>query len=616
MLSEYKELLEKRRLERKRGHKPPSLPDSIDYDSYFAPEPIRLSRRSPSVASRQSVVAPSPPPPPIARSRRIITPPPLAFSAVNAMESGQRTSPQRPSYLSQLPPFSVTPRKRLFAETSMIAIDESATDLNNKDAYRTRRTGYLSIARETERTEYPEQSRVETPAAVKQANIPAFQHVGHADDVDMLDANTQNMIPDTEQPVLPVVDENDMAERLSIHELSIHEESHQENEPHNTPPVTAQSPIANSDNEHPSILPLEPQQPVAKEIPQEQNESQQETVKDNSLNEPNALQQRTSGDGVGVTKEAHDETLGSAEPQEAVEQETGEKPAYRSEYQTFIEEETQDNSGKSHQAAGESTETAAAKVPDQTTLIDRAPETEGPVDPAAEGPVDPAAEDPVDPATEGNPIKYGFDDDNIDYGGYEDVDQEDERGGEPAAGSVSQTGNHTSEAEEEQDTSNDVLRELRAMATTNTVNMKRIKKLSSLHIQTISNLVLEKTKEARDNTTDAHEKSIIEDYYYTVNDDLKKRHKQYLQYQQCASANRRLKGYHRKTELQFLDAIKEEAALQRRIADLRQQIDELDTQEKTWTGIEDLFHDINQIKDTTTTSSSSSSSANVTKQVE
>ncbi|GAN03939.1 hypothetical protein MAM1_0051c03395 [Mucor ambiguus] len=582
MLSEYRDLLEKRRLERKRGHNPvpelppfvplpkgelaqvpPSSPASFDYGPYFAQEPITLSRRSPSVYSRQSVNA-SPPPP--ARSRSIITPPPLAISIANTLENDQRSSPQRPSYLSQLAPFSVTPRKRLFAETTLITVEESTAD--GDEAQPNKRVQSPSVTRE-----YPGQSPIAIPADADQASIPEKEHVNNTGDVDMMDTNTHNTIPDKEQPLSPVIEENDIVENLSVHELSIHEESLKEDEPHNTPPATANSPQENRDSEHHTTLLVEPQQQIAKESPQEQNESQQGATKDSSQ-EPSEPRQQMSEDDAEETKQVQDETPGSVELQESVLQENVEKPAYVSAYQTVIDKETQDNLDGLQQETGESIEAATAKVTDQTATNGHASETEN----------------PVDPATDGNPIKYGFDDDNIDYGGYDDVYQGDE--GKPAA-SMSQAGDQA-----EEDTPNNVLRDLRTMATANTVNLKKIKKMSNLHIQTISNLVLDSTKEARNNTTDAHEKSIIEDYYYTVNDDLKKCHKHYLQYQQCASANRRLKAYHRKKDLQFLNVIKEEGILKRRIHYLRQEIAELDTKQDTWTRIEDLFHDINQIKDT------------------
>ncbi|KAK4519994.1 uncharacterized protein ATC70_010238 [Mucor velutinosus] len=589
MLSEYRDLLEKRRLERKRGHNPvpdlppfvplpkdelaqmpPSSPASFDFDSYLSRESITLSRRSPSVYSRQSVNASSPP----ARSRSIITPPLLALSIANDMENNQPRSPQRPSYLSQLAPFSVTPRKRLFAETTMITVEEFATD--DDEPHHNKRVQSPSVNRETEYKVYHDKGPIETPVAMDQANIPNIEHSNSSEDIDMMDANTNNKIPDNEQPLSPVMEGNNMAESLSIHELSIHEESHEEDQSHNTPPATAESPLENSNNAHYASVPIEPQQQVTKD----------------SLQEPDESQQLMSRGDIEKSKEAQDEAPGPAEASESVLQENLEKSS-KVTYQTVVDEETQDNLGESQQEAGESIETPTAKEGDQTIINDHTSETEN----------------AVDPSTQGKPIKYGFDDNDIDYGGYGDVVEEDIG---KTADSMRQAGDQTSQAgdkasQTEEDTPNDVLRDLRTMATANTVNLKKIRKLSNLHIQTISNLVLDSTKEARNNTTDAHEKSIIEDYYYTVNDDLKKCHKHYLQYQQCASANRRLKAYHRKKDLQFLNVIKEEGTLKRRIHDLRQEIDELDTKQDTWKRIEELFHDINQIKDTVITT--------VTKQV-
>ncbi|CAO3623577.1 unnamed protein product [Mucor fragilis] len=423
---------------------PPPSPASYDFEPYYARESITLSRRSPSVYSRQSVNASSSPP---ARSRSIITPPPLALSIANDMgNNSHSSSPHRPSYLSQLAPFSVTPRKRMFTETTMIAVEASTTEDgdDNGEPYRYKRTQSVSAVSETHVVEYPKQSPMEIPAA---ASIPEAEHMNSNEDVDMVDADTNNnTIPDKEQPLLPTVEENDISENLSIHDLSIHEESHLEDETHNSPPATAvaESPQASS-------IPAEPQQQVAIASPLEQHD-------------------------VEKPKEAQEEAAGSVEPQESVVQENVEKPTEKV-YQTVIEEEeeeeeSQKNVDESHQEAGVSIE--AAKVMDQTTAKQHAYDTEDPVDPVA----------PQD-----NQIKYGFEDNDIDYGDYDDVDQ-----GKPAD-SVSEAGDQASQIEE--DTPNDVLRDLRTMATANTLNLKKIRKLSNLHIKTISNLVLDSTKEAR-----------------------------------------------------------------------------------------------------------------------
>lgn len=358
----------------------------------------------------------------------------------------------------------------------MISV-EAESSTQEDEMHRHKRVSSPSTSREIEHEEYPEQQQqhsIETPAAPEdQASIP----VSRNQDVDMVDASTHKTIPNDEQPLLPVVEgEDDLAENLSIHELSIHEERHEEDTVHNTPPP---SPQANSDSDphHTSAIDDSQQQQGAKESPQkpdelqqqasindsqeqQQNESHKQTAVDDSQ-EPNEPEQQEM---PGDKPEAQEEPSGSGELQEAVVQQDVEESA-KNVHRTTIEEETEEEA--QHEAVKEAT---AVKVTDQTNNHDQTSK--------------PAS--PVDPATGGDAIKYGFDDDNIDYGGYDDdVDQEQHA---KPADSVSQT---------EEDTSNDVVRDLRIMATANTVNLRKIRKLSNLHIQTISNLVLDSTKEAR-----------------------------------------------------------------------------------------------------------------------
>ncbi|EPB91000.1 hypothetical protein HMPREF1544_02069 [Mucor circinelloides 1006PhL] len=584
MLSEYRDLLEKRRLERKRGNNPvptvppfvvlskdelaampPSSPAPTGFEPRspsFSTDPFNASQRSPS---RQPFTT-SPPP---ARPRNIATPPPIASSIASARENDQHQlgGASMPSYLTHLAPFSVTPRKRMFVETTMITVEESVT----KEPHRNKRVQSSSITREreTEHVEYLAQSadvsQIQKPAVVEQAIIPdsvQAKRLNNNNDIDMVDVNVNNNIPDNVQPSESLI-ENDMSENLSMQDLSIHNESHLEGESHNpSPPATFKSPDASSNSEHHTRISQDPQQQMSRDDVRESNKAQNEAQPGDDAKKSAELPEPAPGDDAST------------------------EPA-----QQAVAEERQENDEapvESNMDIGESSQVPAVPA---VKVIDQTPTKEHGLD----------TDNQVDSTTQDNQIKHGFDDgDDIDYGGHDDVDYQEE--GKPAE-NVSQV-DAMSQAEE---TPNNVLKDLRTMATANTLNLKKIRKLSNLHIKTISNLVLDCTKEARNNTMDAHEKSIIEDYYYTVNDALKKYHKHYLQYQQCVSANRRLTAYHRKKDLHFLNVIKEEGTLKRSIHDLREEISELDKKLDTLTSIEDMFHDINQIKDVGSTT--------VTKQV-
>lgn len=80
----------------------------------------------------------------------------------------------------------------------------------------------------------------------------------------------------------------------------------------------------------------------------------------------------------------------------------------------------------------------------------------------------------------------------------------------------------------------------------------------------------------RKQTSDAHERSIIEDYYYTINDDLRKYLKNYLQYEKCSSASRRLANFYRKKEQDYLAVVKQESTLKRNIDNLKQELHKMD----------------------------------------
>ncbi|KAG1103152.1 hypothetical protein G6F42_017260 [Rhizopus arrhizus] len=287
MLSEYRDLLEKRRLERKRGNNPvptvppfvvlskdelaampPSSPAPTGFEPRspsFSTDPFNASQRSPS---RQPFTT-SPPP---ARPRNIATPPPIASSIASARENDQHQlgGASMPSYLTHLAPFSVTPRKRMFVETTMITVEESVT----KEPHRNKRVQSSSITREreTEHVEYLAQSadvsQIQKPAVVEQAIIPdsvQAKRLNNNNDIDMVDVNVNNNIPDNVQPSESLI-ENDMSENLSMQDLSIHNESHLEGESHNpSPPATFKSPDASSNSEHHTRISQDPQQQMSRD---------------------------------------------------------------------------------------------------------------------------------------------------------------------------------------------------------------------------------------------------------------------------------------------------------------------------------------------------------------
>lgn len=434
---------------------PPSSPAPTGFEPHspsFSTDPFNASQKSPS---RQPFTT-SPPP---ARPRNIATPPPIASSIASARENDQHQlgGTSMPSYLSHLAPFSVTPRKRMFVETTMITVEESVT----KEPHRNKRVQSSSITREreTEHVEYLEQSadvsQIQKPTVVEQAIIPDSEQVKHLNnnnDIDMVDVNVNNNIPDNVQPSESLI-ENEMSENLSMQDLSIHDESHLEGESHNSsPPATFQSPDASNNGEHHTRISQDPQQQMSRDDVGESNKAQNEA-------------------------QPGDDARKSAElPEPAPRDDASTEPA-----QQAVAEETQENDEapvESNMDTGESNKVSAAPA---AKVIDQTPTKEHGLD----------TDNQVDSTTQDNQIKHGFDDgDDIDYGGHDDVDYQEE---EKPAENVSQV-DATSQTEE---TPNNVLKDLRTMATANTLNLKKIRKLSNLHIKTISNLVLDCTKEAR-----------------------------------------------------------------------------------------------------------------------
>ncbi|KAI8641020.1 hypothetical protein BD408DRAFT_418951, partial [Parasitella parasitica] len=591
MLSQYQELLDKRRLQRKRGNKPlPELPPfkvlpgdqyhdtepSSPADSVFGSsqshefrqfrEPVVLNQRSPSVHSRESATGTSP--------RRIFTPPPVA-SIYSTVELGQnqpgtlRTS----HYLSQLTPFSVTPRKRMYAE-SLVTVDEAVVE----ESVRNKRTqshhsgeegGILNKGYPVQDME--DQSAGSSRSAMDHANLsesdiahkePLVQPVEkesmrsnhptlgptnsvenedrerlYNEDTEMLDINVKPEIPDEWKAAdCPPVDNG--PDTLSIHDLSIDDNDDREH----TPKAlldSARSPSVHSVGSD-SGGDQNARKSVVSELVNRQSPEPQQTFTNNSNRASDQLAAKGSQQEAGNDR-------GSAESNRDI--------------------------GISIEATGETQDQLGRPL-----LIKE------PKDPKDKG-------KQLDDAIQ-EPMQYSFNDDTVDYG---DDDQESNLvdpgneanpGNEAEPGNDGEPGNEANEAEsankgepvnDDEMTPNDVLKYLRKMATANTVNVKKRLNLAQVHIKTISNTVFDKTKKKRSQTSDAHEKSIIEDYYYTLNDDLKKYYKSYVQYEQLASARRRLLGFYRKKDQEFLGEIKQEASLRKHIDDLREKITELDT---------------------------------------
>lgn len=209
--------------------------DASPRHSYKSLEPIILNRRSPSVHSRQSISATSPPHAP----RRIFTPPPVASSIASAMEGNQYQpeSVDRPSYLSYLAPFTVTPRKRMHAE-SMITVEE--TILDQPFSYKRIQSPKIDMERNREHISQREpitqsisrasvgrdHSVLDQASTTQNNNRERLNNL----DVEMVDINVNSEIPDNQQ-LLASPNADNIPDDLSVHDLSINDDNKEDEQP-------------------------------------------------------------------------------------------------------------------------------------------------------------------------------------------------------------------------------------------------------------------------------------------------------------------------------------------------------------------------------------------------
>ncbi|CEP11754.1 hypothetical protein [Parasitella parasitica] len=570
MLSQYQELLDKRRLQRKRGNKPlPELPPfkvlprdqyhedepSSPADSVFGSsqsqrfrEPFVLNPRSPSVQSRQSVSEASSPP----ASHRIFTPPPIA-SIHSTIEQNQNppSTINTSRYLPYLTPFSVTPRKRMYAE-SFITVNEAEETVTSKRAQL-------------------HNSEIEEDAAT---NTYLMQNV-----------EKQNVGNDRSAMDHADLIDEDLGD-LSIHDLPLDDGNH----------------IDSREKDQPTALPSLARSPSVHSIHLDPNSGYNARKSATPEEEENTQSVKSSH----ISKNNND---GTPDP-----------PVSKGSRQ---DQENDSKLAESNRGSIEAT-TGEAQYELNEALIAKEPKDTG---------------KQVDRAIQEEPVQRSFDDDNIEYGDLDgdyygqefnvadsiheadqgDLDedcynqesnvadpiQEADQGEATKQGIEAKTPNEAEPAKEPlndaERSPNDVLKDLRKMATANTVNLTKRMNLAQVHIKTISSTVSQ--------ISDAHEKSIIEDYYYTLNDDLKKYYKSYTRYEQLASARRRLLGFYRKKDQQFLGEIKEERSLRKHIDDLKEKITELDAKLSTQRNIQDIFFEIHRIKESSTVTKEASKSS-------
>jgi hypothetical protein len=83
----------------------------------------------------------------------------------------------------------------------------------------------------------------------------------------------------------------------------------------------------------------------------------------------------------------------------------------------------------------------------------------------------------------------------------------------------------------------------------------------------------------RQNTTDAFEKSLIEDYYNSINDSLKSRLKKYNNYIDVNTGLKRIKSYYQQTETEMFQLVQKEVAISNEIEIQRNKLESIKSNE-------------------------------------
>lgn len=302
----------------------------------------------------------------------------------------QPESVDRPSYLSYLAPFTVTPRKRMYAE-SMITVEEATLD--EPFSYKRIQSSKIDMERGREKTSQREPSIQSIDGAsvdrdhsvLNQSNITQNNNREHLNNLDgeIMDVNVNSEIPDIQQLLASPIADN-TPDNLSVHRLSINDDK-KDDEQTNTAPSSSfsRSPKTKDDKLDPHI-------------------------------EPNSAR-TTSEDGN--RKSVEPETIFRDDEAKSVQSNNDIEPT------TDIRDQINESSA----------------IHNNSAFIDQRQQQQQ----ASSKPIDKGKQ--VDRATQEQSILYSFDDDNIDYGdldGGSYEEEQNESGQISATDTVENTTNH------------------------------------------------------------------------------------------------------------------------------------------------------------------------------